>query len=124
MLGNPQLSDASVPAHVAEGLADALGLASRHEGTAAAVLGTSGLMDQQLARWLAGALGVQIHADVDEPKHGRPPAGRRAAAILMEAVKDAGGQAFIVTPTQGCKDFADEAAAGPDCGPLPEGWAN
>ena len=126
-LGNPLLPEASAPAHIAEGLADALGLASRVEGTAAATLGTSGMMgqDQLLARWLASAAqGVRIHCDADEPKQGRPPAGRRAAAVLMLAIKDAGGQALIVTPAQGCKDFADEAAAGPDFGPLPEGWVD
>jgi hypothetical protein len=125
VLGNPQLPEASVPVHVAEGLADVLALASRHEGTAAAALGTSGMMDRLLAQWLAGAAqGVQVHCDADEPKQGRPPAGRRAAAVLMLAVRDAGGQAVIVTPGPSHKDYADEAAAGPDFGPLPEGWAD
>ena len=123
VLGNPQLPEASAPVHVAEGLADALALASRHEGTAIAALGTSGMMDGLLAQWLAdAALGARVHADTDEAKQGRPPAGRRAAATLMLAVRDAGGEALIVTPEQGFKDFADEAAAGPDFGPLPEGW--
>ena len=125
LLGNPQLPEAAAPVHVAEGLADALALASRIEGTSVAALGTSGMMgqDQILAQWLASAAqGVQVHCDTDEAKQGRPPAGRRAAAVLMLAIKDAGGQALIVTPAQGFKDFADEAAAGPDFGPLPEGW--
>ena len=125
VLGNPLLPEASDPAHVAEGLADALGLASTVEGTAIAALGTSGMMgqDQFLAQWLASAAqGVQIHCDADEPKQGRPPAGRRAAAVLMLAVNEAGGQALIVPPAPGCKDYADECAHGPDFGPLPEGW--
>ena len=125
VLGNPLLTEASAPAHVAEGLADALGLASRVEGTAIAALGTSGMMgqDQLLAQWLAGAAqGVRIHCDADEPKQGRPPAGRRAAAVLMLAVNEAGGRALIVPPTPECKDYADECAQGPDFGPLPEGW--
>ena len=127
LLGNPQLPEAAAPVHVAEGLADALALASRFEGTSVAALGTSGMMGQDriLAQWLASAAqGVQVHCDTDEAKQGRPPAGRRAAAVLMLAIKDAGGQALIVTPAQGFKDFADEAAAGPDFGPLPEGWVD
>ena len=125
VLGNPLLPEASAPAHVAEGLADALALASRIEGAAVAALGTSGMMgqDQLLAQWLAGAAqGVRIHCDADEPKQGRPPAGRRAAAVLMVAVNDAGGGALIVPPAPGCKDYADECAQRPDFGPLPEGW--
>ena len=125
VLGNPLLPEALAPAHVAEGLADALGLASRVEGTSAAALGTSGMMaqDQLLAQWLAGAAqGVRIHNDADEAKDGRPPAGRRAAAVLMLAVNEAGGRALIVPPAPGCKDYADECAQGPDFGPLPEGW--
>ena len=125
VLGNPLLPEVSAPAHVAEGLADAVGLASRVEGTAIAALGTSGMMgqDQLLAQWLAGAAqGVRVHCDADEPKQGRPPAGRRAAAMLMVAVNDAGGGALIVPPSPGCKDYADECAQGPAFGPLPEGW--
>ena len=125
VLGNPLLPEASATAHVAEGLADALALASRVEGTAVAALGTSGLMeqDQLLAQWLAGsAQGVRIHCDADEPKQGRPPAGRRAAAVLMVAVNEAGGRALIVPPAPGSKDYADECAQGPEFGPLPEGW--
>ena len=119
VLSNPLLPEASAPAHVAEGLADALALSSRVEGTAIAALGTSGMMgqDQLLAQWLAGAAqGVRIHCAADEPKQGRPPAGRRAAAVLMVAVNDAGGKALIVPPAPGCKDYADECAQGPDLG--------
>ena len=118
ILGNPQLPEARTFVHVAEGLADALALASRHDGPAAAVLGTSGMMDRPLAHWLAVATqGVQVHCDADEPKQGRPPAGRRAAAVLMLAIRDAGGQADIVTPAPRFKDVADEAANGPEFGP-------
>lgn len=123
ILGNPQLPDASTPVHVAEGLADALALASRHEGPAIAALGTSGMMAGPLAHWLASAAqGVRVHCDADEAKQGRPPAGRRAAAVLMVAVNDAGGAALIVPPTPGCKDFAQECAQGPKFGSLPESW--
>ena len=66
--------------------------------------------------------GRPIHNDADEAKDGRPPAGRRAAAVLMLAVNEAGGRALIVPPAPGCKDYADECAQGPDFGPLPEGW--
>ena len=124
VLGNPLLPEASAPAHIAEGLADALGLASRVDGTSVAALGTSGMMGQEpLAQWLAGAAqGVQIHCDSDVPKQGRPPAGRRAAAVLMLAVNESGGRALIVPPAPGCKDCADEFSQGPAFGPLPEGW--
>ena len=125
ILGNPLLPEASVPVHIAEGLADALGLASRVEGTAISALGTSGMMgqDQFLAQWLAGAAqGVRVHCDTDEPKQGRPPAGRRAAAMLLVAINNAGGGALIVPPAPGCKDYAAGCAQGPDFGPLPEGW--
>ena len=123
VLGNPLLPEAATPVRVAEGLADALALASRHDGAAVAVLGTSGMMDRTLAQWLAGAAqGVRVHCDADVSKNGRPPAGRRAAALLMVAVNDAGGQALIVPPASGCKDYADEAAQGPGFGSLPDGW--
>ena len=42
----------------------------------------------------------------------------------MLAVRNAGGRAAIVTPGAGFKDTADRAAAGPDFGPLPKGWAD
>ena len=123
VMGNPLLPEAPAPVHVAEGLADALGLASRVEGTAMAALGTSGMMGQDFAQWLANAAqGVRIHCDADDPKQGRPPAGRRAAAVLMLAVNEAGGRAQIVPPAADFKDVADECARGPDFGPLPEGW--
>ena len=89
VLGNPRLPEASALAHVAEDLANALALASRFEGTAIAALGPPGMMgqDQLLAQWLAGAThGVRVHCDAADPKHGSPPAGRRAAAMLMVAV--------------------------------------
>ncbi len=123
ILGNPRLPESIGPAHIAEGLADALALASRHEGTATAVLGTSGMTDPLLAKWLAtSSAGVKIHCDTDQAKGGHPPAGRRAAATLLQAVKAAGGQAQIVPPLQGFKDAAEEAAAGPGFSPLPEAW--
>ena len=125
VLGNPLLAETFAQARVAEGLADALGMASRFEGTSVAALGTSGMMgqDQLLAQWLASAdQGVRVHCDADNPKQGKPPAGRRAAAVLMLAVNEAGGRALIIPPAPGCKDFADECAQCPDFGPLPEGW--
>ena len=45
LLGNPVLADAYGPVRVAEGLADALPLASRFERSAVALLGTSGYQD-------------------------------------------------------------------------------
>ena len=123
VLGNPCLQEVQESIHIAEGLADAIALASRHEGTAIAALGTSGMTDGTLAKWLASSYySIQIHCDADEPKQGRPPAGRRAAATLLLAIKDAGGQAVVAAPSSGFKDVADEAAAGSDFGPLADGW--
>ena len=128
VLSNPLLPEASAPAHVAEGLADALALASRMEGTAIAALGTSGMMgqDQLLAQWLAGAAqGVRVHCDADEPKQGRPPAPRRAAP--RRGCADAGGQRRRRRGTDrssgpGLQGLRRRVRPGPDFGPLPEGW--
>ena len=43
IIGSPVLSEALTPARVAEGLADTLALASRHEGPVICMFGTSGL---------------------------------------------------------------------------------
>ena len=124
IIGNPLLEEALTPARVAEGLADTLALARRYEGPVVFTLGTSGLKSLALAEWLVGAPhGTLIHSDRDLPKDGRPPAGRRAAAQLLRAIRDAGGTAEIVPPAVGFKDVADEMASGPDIGPLPEEWA-
>ena len=124
IIGSPVLSEALTPARVAEGLADTLALASRYEGPAICPFGTSGLRSPALAEWLAGAPhGVLVHCDRDPPKDGRPPTGRRAAALLRRAIRDVGGTAEIVAPAVGFKDFGDEAAAGPDFAPLPGEWA-
>ena len=124
IIGNPLLEEALTPARVAEGLADTLALASRCEGPVICTFGASGLRSLALAQWVAGAPhGVLVHSDRDLPKDGRPPPGRRAAAELRRAVRDAGGTAEIVPPAVGFKDFADETAAGPDLAPLLEEWA-
>ena len=125
IIGSPVLSEALTPARVAEGLADTLALASRYEGPAIWSFGTSGLRSPALAEWLAGAPhGVLVHCDRDAPKDGRPPPGRRAAALLRRAIRDVGGTVEIVAPAVGFKDFGDEAAAGPDFAPLPGEWAD
>ena len=124
IIGDPRLGETLTPARVAEGLADTLALASRHEGPVICMFGTSGLKSPALAEWLAGTPnGVLVHSDRDSPKDGLPPGGRRAAATLWLAIRDAGGTAEIVPPGLGFKDVADEAAAGADLPPLPEEWA-
>ena len=124
IIGNPLLEEALTPARVAEGLADTLALARRYEGPVVFTFGTSGLKSLALAEWLVGAPhGTLIHSDRDLPKDGLPPGGRRAAAQLRRAIRDAGGTAEIVPPAVGFKDVADEMASGPDIGPLPEEWA-
>ena len=123
IIGNPLLEEALTPARVAEGLADTLALASRHEGPVICTFGTSGLRSLTLARWLAGApRRVLVHSDRDLPKDGLPPGGRRAAATLWMAIRDAGGTAEIVPPGVGFSDVADEAAAGVALPLLPEEW--
>ena len=123
IIGNPLLEEALTPARVAEGLADTLALASRHEGPVICTFGTSGLGSLTLARWLAGApRRVLVHSDRDPPKDGLPPGGRRAAATLWMAIRDAGGTAEIVPPGVGFRDVADEAALGRPLPLLPEEW--
>ena len=123
IIGDPRLGETLTPARVAEGLADTLALASRHEGPVICMFGTSGLKSPALAEWLAGTPnGVLVHSDRDSPKDGLPPGGRRAAATLWLAIRDAGGTAEIVPPGVGFKDVADEAAAGADLPPLSEEW--
>ena len=123
IIGNPLLEEALTPARVAEGLADTLALARRYEGPVVFTFGTSGLKSLALAEWLVGAPhGTLIHSDRDLPKDGRPPAGRRAAAQLRRAIRDAGGTAEIVPPGVGFRDVADEAAAGAALPLLPEEW--
>ncbi len=74
IIGNPLLEEALTPARVAEGLADTLALASRHEGPVICAFGTSGLRSLTLARWLAGApRRVLVHSDRDPPKDGLRP---------------------------------------------------
>ena len=123
IIGDPILRETLTPARVAEGLADTLALASRHEGPVICTFGTSGLRSLTLARWLAGApRRVLVHSDRDPPKDGLPPGGRRAAATLWMAIRDAGGTAEIVPPGVGFRDVADEAAAGAALPLLPEEW--
>ena len=114
VLGNPLLADASDPVRVAEGLADAMGLAARFEGAAVATLGTSGLNGGALITWLASsAAGVCIHADADAD-------GIAAARRLVALCQQAGGNARAVLAAAG-KDAADAAQLSPfeDLG---DGW--
>ena len=115
VFGCPDLALAMGPARVAEGVADALALASRYPGPAVATLGTSGMGDGELAEWLATCReGITIHADADEAGE------RKARALRRQVIREAGGRVAAVKPVRG-KDAAD-AAAGADFPPLPEDW--
>ena len=114
VLGNPLLADADKPVRVAEGVADALGLAARFEGAAISTLGTSGLNDDALTHWLAGCgAGVAIHADADV-------GGITAARMLVTLCQRAGAKARAVLPAEG-KDAADAAKLAPFA-PLADCW--
>ena len=111
VIGNPLLVDASAPVRVAEGLADALALASRYDGPAIATTGAGAMRNSIIVEWLATAPhGVVIHADADTSKKGRAPAGTSAAGFLRSAILDAGGYATAIYPPAGYKDVAEAAA--------------
>ena len=113
VLGCPDLLDNLGPVRVAEGIADALALASHYPGTAIACLGTSTMREPHLAVWLANtAPGVVVHADADQAPDGGYPPGAAAARALCRAIEDAGGKAQAVMPAVG-KDPADAAMAAP-----------
>ena len=111
------LSEAISPVLVAEGVADALALASRNAGPAVATLGTSGMADEgggALVEWLAKSVsGVVIHADADAGGEQNARQLRRQLTIIGEPVR-------AVIPAQG-KDAAD-AAADLTFPELTEGW--
>ena len=111
VVGNPLLSDASAPVRVAEGLADALALAARYDVPAVATTGVGSMRNTSIIEWLATApRGVIIHADADEAKKGKSPAGTSAAGFLRSAILAAGGDAAAIYPPAGYKDAADAAA--------------
>ena len=118
VVGNPFLSDAISPVRVAEGIADALALASRYSGPAVATLGTSGMTDEEashLVRWLVkAAFGAVIHADADAGGE------HNARQLRRQLIAAANGPVTAVLPVQG-KDAAEAAAFVPFPA-LPEGW--
>ena len=123
VLGYPVLSEALEPVRVAEGLADALALASRYPGPVVATLGKGIMTQTSLAEWLAIApAGVVVHADADDARDGKPPAGIPAARALCRNIEAHGGRAEAVLPISG-KDAADSAVANP-FGELPDGWTD
>ena len=122
VIGSPLLEEAFDPVRVAEGVADALALASRYPGPVVATMGTEGMKDETLAAWLATAqAGVVVHADADGGKEdGRPPPGPAAARTLCRAIDNAGGQAQALFAPIG-KDAAAAAGERPFA-PLWDGW--
>ena len=111
VLGCPLLEQTSAPVDVAEGLADALALASRSPAPAVATLGTSGMSSTIIAQWLATSPATQVWADRDEAKAGRAPPGQRHGRELVRMVNDAGGNATALHAPFPHKDPADLAAA-------------
>ena len=114
VLGNPLLASIDAPVRVAEGVADALALAARFTGPAAAGMGDAGMNADGFAGWLASAAaGVVIHADNDA-------AGQRAASRLCGGVHIHGGDARAVLPPDG-KDAGVVSGMNPFT-PLTESW--
>ena len=121
VIGCPLLEESLYPVRVAEGVADALALASRYPGPAVATVGTEGMRQETLAVWLATApAGVVVHSDADEGRDGKAPAGPTAARALCRSIEDAGGQAQALFSAIG-KDAADAAKEKPFL-PPEEGW--
>ena len=114
VFGCPDLSEALEPVRVAEGVADALALASRYPGPAVATLGTSAMTGDDLPRWLAAAAaGTVVHVDADT-------GGEDSARQLRRRIQALGGTVRAVLPAEG-KDAAESAALRP-FQDLPEGW--
>ena len=111
VLGSPHLEHSVADVDVAEGLADALALASRSPGPAVATLGTSGMTSEVIARWLATSPVARVWADRDQSKEGRPPPGQRYGRQLVRLINDAGGSAQAVHAPTPHKDPAAAAAA-------------
>ena len=109
VLGCPLLDQATGPVDVAEGLADALALASRSPAPAVATLGTSGMGSQPLADWLASSSAIRVWADRDEAKEGPPP-GQCSGRELVRRVETAKGNAEAVFAPSPHKDPAAAAA--------------
>ena len=111
VLGCPLLEQTTAPVEVAEGLADALALASRSPAPAVATLGTSGMNSAIIAEWLATSPATRVWADRDEAKAGRAPPGQRHGRELMRLVNDAGGNAIALHTPSPHKDPAAAAAS-------------
>ena len=111
VLGCPHLKDAPAPVDVAEGLADALALASRSPAPAVATLGTAGMSSSTTADWLATSLATRVWADRDISKAGRAPPGQRHGRELVRLVNDAGGNAEALHAPDPHKDPAAAAVA-------------
>ena len=111
VLGCPLLEQTMAPVDVAEGLADALALASRSPAPAVATLGTAGMSSSIIADWLATSPATQVWADRDEAKAGRAPPGQRYGRGLVRLVNDAGGNATALHTPSPHKDPAAAAAS-------------
>ena len=111
VLGCPLLDQATAPVDVAEGLADALALASRSPAPAVATLGTAAMSSSSIAEWLATSPATRVWADRDKSKAGRAPPGQRHGRQLVRLINEAGGNAEAVHVPAPQKDPAEAAAA-------------
>ena len=82
VLGCPLLEQTMAPVDVAEGLADALALASRSPAPAVATLGTSGMSSAIIAQWLATSPDTRVWA---RPGRSQGRTGAARAALRARA---------------------------------------
>ena len=93
------LSEQCGTVRVAEGIGDALAVHGRWQQETWATCGTPGFKNKDLAKDLAQYEEVIIHSDAGEP-------GERAANILRDNIREAGGFAQVCPPASG-SDPAD-----------------
>ncbi len=104
LIGDPWLQNGTT-ANVAEGIADALALASRRPGPTVATLGAGALTDNKLRSWLTQRRGATaIYADQE-------PQGLAQAKRLHRLLLASGRQSVIRIPIPGTGDPAEAAQA-------------
>ena len=86
---------------VAEGLADCLALAARVPEPVVFVGGTSGMLNTETSKWLAGFHTVKIWYDAAAKDDGR---GLAAASTMAVRIANNGGRAIIVKAGAGAED--------------------
>ena len=106
------LSEQCGTVRVAEGIGDALAVHGRWQQETWATCGTPGFKNKDLAKDLAQYEEVIIHSDAGEP-------GERAANILRDNIREAGGFAQVCPPASGSDpaDARGEIAGAADAAP-------